>query len=198
MFLEPFLIPQIGLDMPIDSLNFLTTFSVWIQLSSCQLIMQAVWPRKVLQTLLLNLAVQANHQCSILGRCSEQVRIFRPLNSHDFTVCHTFSLFFSRSDGRFFISHRFTNFKIFPQTHNFLRKQTWQHNSLSKKYLSIVLYIQKINKSVMFDSETSTRSFPGNSCPLNYQKIYEKHPSSINLIKSVLFRDSFCNNLETS
>ena len=43
----------------------------------------------------------------------------------------------------------------------------------------------------MFDSETSTRSFPGNSCPVNYQKIYEKHPSSINLIKSVLFREVF-------
>ena len=33
---------------------------------------------------------------------------------------------------------------------------------------------------------------------VNYQKFYEKHQSSINLIKSVVFRDSFCNNLEIS
>ena len=51
---------------------------------------------------------------------------------------------------------------------------------------------------MIFDSETSTRSSPGSSCPMNYQKLYEKHPSSTNLIKSVLFRDCFCNNLEIS
>ena len=57
----------------------------------------------------------------------------------------------SRSHGRFFISHGFTNFKwIFSQTRSFVRKQTRQpsnsirqHKPLPKKYLSIVLYIQK-------------------------------------------------------
>ena len=33
----------------------------------------------------------------------------RPLNSLGFTVCHTVSVSFSRSHGRFFISHGFTN-----------------------------------------------------------------------------------------
>ena len=117
------------------------------------------------------------------------VKIFhRPLSSHGFTVCHTVSLPFSWSQGRFFISHGFTNFKwIFSQTHNFLRKQRRQHNPYSKKH-RIVLYI--INNSVSFDSGTSTRNLL-NSCPMNYQKLYEKHLSSINLIKSVLFRDRF-------
>ena len=92
----------------------------------------------------------------------------RPLNSHGFTVCHTVSLPFSRSHGRFFISHGFTNFKwIFSQTHNFLRKQTRQHNLLSKKYCSLSSTYKKIHNSVIFDSETSTRSSPGNDCPAN-------------------------------
>ena len=70
--------------------------------------------------------------------------VFRPLNSHGFTVCHKVSLPSSRSHGRFFISHGFTNFKsIFSRTHIFLRKKTRQHNPLSKKYCSIVFYIQK-------------------------------------------------------
>ena len=111
----------------------------------------------------------------------------------------TVSLSFSRYHGRFFISHGFTNFKwIFSQTHNFLRKQTRQHNHLSKKYRSTVLYKKKKKNSVIFNSGTSTKSFPANSSPVNYQKFYEKHPSSINLIKSVLFNNSFCNNLEIS
>ena len=78
-------------------------------------------------------------------------RKIRPLNSDGFTVCHTVSLPLSRSHGRFFISHGFTNFKwIFSQTRSFVRKQTRQpsnsirqHKPLPKKYLSIVLYIQK-------------------------------------------------------
>ena len=114
---------------------------------------------------------------------------YRSLNSHGFTVCH----------GRFFISHGFTNFQwIFAQTYNFLRKQTRQYNPLSKILWHYVLYIQKINNSVIFDFETFTRSSFGNDCPVNHQKFYEKYPSSINLIKIVLFRDSFCNNLEIS
>ena len=48
----------------------------------------------------------------------------RPLNSHGFTMCHTFSVPFSQSHGRFFISHRFTNFeRTFSQTHSFLKKK---------------------------------------------------------------------------
>ena len=57
---------------------------------------------------------------------------------------------------------------------------------------------KKINNSVIFYSETSTRSSPGNGCPVNHEKFYEKHPSGIKLIKSVLFKDSFRNNLEIS
>ena len=61
-----------------------------------------------------------------------------------FIVSHTVSLPSLQSHGRFFISHGFTNFKwIFSQTRNFLRKQTRQHNPLSKKHCSIVIYMQK-------------------------------------------------------
>ena len=49
----------------------------------------------------------------------------RPLNSLGFTVCHTVSVSFSRTHGRFFISHGFTNLeRIFSQTHSFLKKKT--------------------------------------------------------------------------
>ena len=118
----------------------------------------------------------------MLGR--RWLAICRPLNSHGFTVCHTVSLTFPRSHGRLLICHGFTNFKwIFSQTHNFLRKQTRQYNPLSKKYFRIMSSTyKKINNSVIFDSETSTRSSPGNECHVNYQKFYEIHPSSINLI----------------
>ena len=109
----------------------------------------------------------------------------------------TVSLSFSRSHGRFFISHSFTNFKwIFSQTHNFLRKQTDNTTPCQKNIVPLSSAYKKINNSVIFDSETSTRSSPGNDCPVNYQNFYEKHPSSIRLKKSVLFRDSFCSNLE--
>ena len=111
---------------------------------------------------------------------------FRPLNSHGFTVSHTVSLPFSRSHGRFFISH---GFKIligfspkFPFA-QFPKKTNKAIQSPVKKYRSIVLYIQKNNNSVIFDSETSFRSSPGNSCPVNYQKLYEKHP----LLSGIVF-----------
>ena len=58
-------------------------------------------------------------------------------------------------------------------------------------------YKKLINNFLAFNSETSTKSFPGSGCPVNYQNFYEKNPSNINLIKSVFFRDSFCNNLES-
>ena len=46
----------------------------------------------------------------------------------------------------------------------------------------MVLYIQKININfVIFDLETSTKSCPGNRCPVNYQKFYGKHPATVNL-----------------
>ena len=61
--------------------------------------------------------------------------ILRPLDSHGFTVCHTVSLPFSRSHGRFFISHGFTNFKwIFSQTHSFVRKQTRQPSNSIRQH----------------------------------------------------------------
>ena len=105
--------------------------------------------------------------------------VFRPLNSHGFIVCHKVSLPSSQSHGRFFISHGFTNFKsIFSRTHNFLRKKTRQHNSLSKNIVALSFTYKRINNSVIFDSETSTRSSPGNDCPVNYQNFYEKHQSN--------------------
>ena len=120
----------------------------------------------------------------------------RRLSSHGFTVCHTVSLPFSRSHGRFFISHGFTNFKwIFSQS-QFPKKTSRKHNPLSKNFVALSSTYKKINNSVIFDPETSTRSSPGNNCPVNYQNFYEKHPSSIRLTKSVLFRDSFCSNLK--
>ena len=95
----------------------------------------------------------------------------RPLNSHNFTVCHTVSLSFSWSHCRFFISHGCTNFKgIFSETYYFLRKQTRQHNPLSKNIVALSSTYKKISNSVIFDSETSTWSSHGNECPLNYQK----------------------------
>ena len=52
----------------------------------------------------------------------------RPLNFHCFTMCHTVLLPFSRSHGRFLISHNFTNFEqIFSQTHSFLKKKKKTH-----------------------------------------------------------------------
>ena len=123
---------------------------------------------------------------------------YRPLNSHCFTMCHTVSLHFSQSHGRFFIFHDFINFKwIFSQTYNFLIKQTRQHSYLLvKTYCNLSSTDKKIHNSIIFDSETSTRGSPGNDCPVNYQNLYEKHLSSISLTKSVPFWDSFCNNLE--
>ena len=105
----------------------------------------------------------------------DMVEIHRCLSSHGFTVCHTVLLSFSRSHGRFFIPHGFTNLKcIFSQTYNFLRKQTRQHNPLSKNIVALSSSYKKINKSVTFDSETSTKSFPANSCLVNYQKLYDQ------------------------
>ena len=105
----------------------------------------------------------------------DMVEIHRSLSSHGFTVCHTVLLSFSRSHGRLFIPHGFTNLKwIFSQTHNFPRKQTRQHNPLSKNIVALSSTYKKINKSVTFDSETSTKSFPANSCLVNYQKLYDQ------------------------
>ena len=100
----------------------------------------------------------------------------RPLNSHGFILCHTVSLPFLQSHGSFFISHGFTNFRwIFSQTHNFLRKQTWIHNPLSKNIMTMSSTYNKINNFVIFHSEISTSCCRGNGCPVNYQKLYGKH-----------------------
>ena len=59
----------------------------------------------------------------IVSNSSNRYNVCRPLNSHGFTVCHTFSVPFSRSHGRFFIYHGFANFEqIFSHTHSFLKK----------------------------------------------------------------------------
>ena len=70
--------------------------------------------------------------------------VCRLLNSHGSTVCHTVSLFFSRSHGRFFISYGFTNFEqIFFQAYSFLKKQTHAaHSNANKERFSSM-----INKS---------------------------------------------------
>ena len=64
----------------------------------------------------------------------------RPLNFHGFTVRHTVSLPFSRSHGRFFISHGFTNFEqIFSQkTHSFLKTQA-AHSNAAKELISSII-----------------------------------------------------------
>ena len=89
--------------------------------------------------------------------------------------------------GSSFIS--FTKFWwIFFQTHNFLREQTRQHNPTPVKKYIVVSYglpmYKKDNNFETFHLEASTRSCPGNGCPMNYQFFYEKHPSSsINFIE---------------
>ena len=65
---------------------------------------------------------------------------------------------------------------------SFPRKQTRQHNPLSKNCRSIVRLFskyKKINNFVIFDSKTW--NCLGNGCPVNYQKVFEKHVSSINI-----------------
>ena len=91
----------------------------------------------------------------------------RPLNYHDSTVCHTVSLPFLRSQGGFFISHGFTNFKrIFSQTHNFLRKQTKAaHSNDAERRISSM-----INKS-----KTSSRSYLSLSWALLFIVLVKTH-----------------------
>ena len=123
-----------------------------------------------------------------------------------FIVSHMVSLPSLQSHGRFFISHGFTNFKwIFSQTRNFLRKQTRQHNPLSKKHCSIVIYMQK--KLIILQSFVQRLALGGFMeiavpwVTKNFMKnIYQLMDldGSIILIKSVIFRDSFSNNLEIS
>ena len=76
----------------------------------------------------------------------------RPLNSHGFTVCHTVSLSFSRSQGKFFISHGFTNFeRIFSQAHSFLKKQTQAaHSNANKGRISSMINKIKQAFAVIF------------------------------------------------
>ena len=44
---------------------------------------------------------------------------------------------------------------------------------------------KKINNSLILDSKTSTRSSPGNDCPVNYQKFYEKPGNTIPCQKNI-------------
>ena len=106
----------------------------------------------------------------------------RPLNSHGFILCHTVSLPFLQAHGSFFISHGFTNFRwIFSQTHNFLRKQTWIHNPLSKNIMTMSSTYNKINNFVIFHSEISTSCCRGNGCPV-ITKNYMENISGIAFI----------------
>ena len=65
----------------------------------------------------------------------------RPLNSHGFTMCHTVLLLFSRSHGRFFISHDFTNIAwIFSQTYSFLKEQKQvAYSNVAEKRISSMI-----------------------------------------------------------
>ena len=103
-----------------------------------------------------------------------------PSNTGQVSPCVTQFQSFSRSHGRFFLSHGFTNSKwIYSQAHNFLRKQTRQHNPPSKNIAALSSTYKIMNNSVIFDSKTTTRNSRGNSCPVNYQKFYEmKHQSN--------------------
>ena len=73
----------------------------------------------------------------------------------------------------------------FLSNSQFPKKTNKATQSPVKKYRSIFLYIEKKNNSVIFDLEASTRSFPRNSCRVNHQKLYEKHPSSISRVKAL-------------
>ena len=77
-----------------------------------------------------------------------------------------------------------------PKTHNFLRKQTRQYNPLSKNIAALSSTYKKtiILWSLIFDSETSSRSSPGNNCPVNYQKLYEKHPFFSGLVFVIFWK----------
>ena len=91
--------------------------------------------------------------------------------SHSLTVGSSFLMVFQILSG-------------FSLKLSFLRKQTRQHNPLSKNYHSIVRLsstYKKINNFIIFELKTSTRSSLGNGCPVNYQKVFEKHASCINM-----------------
>ena len=61
----------------------------------------------------------------------------RPLNSHSFTVCHTVVSPFSRSHGRLFISHGFTNLL---QNSQFSKKQTQvPHSNTAEESISSMI-----------------------------------------------------------
>ena len=113
----------------------------------------------------------ANIRCITISKFS--FREDRSLNSHSFTMCYIVSLPFSQSQDKFFNSHGFTN----------LRRWNSQ-------------FCGMVSNFVIYDLESATRSCPGNGCPHNYQKFYGKYPSSINLIKVVLFMGSFGNHLK--
>ena len=108
----------------------------------------------------------------------------RPLNSHDFIVCHTVSLPFLTVARQALHFLRFYKFQanFLSQTRNFLWKQTRQHNPLSKNIVALSTTHRNKNNFVAFLSEPSARCCPGNCCPVNYQKLHEKH-----------LRDNFCN-----
>ena len=72
----------------------------------------------------------------------------RPLNSHVFTVCHTVSLPFSRSRGRFFISHGFKFWADFFPNSQFSKKKQTQaaHSNALEEH--ILVWLTKIKQAV--------------------------------------------------
>ena len=67
------------------------------------------------------------------------VKHYRPLNSHGFTVCHTVSLPFSRSHGRFFISYAFKNFEQIFLKLTVSKKTQGAHSSVNKERISSMI-----------------------------------------------------------
>ena len=60
-----------------------------------------------------------------------ELKFFRPLSSHGFSVCDMVSLPLSRSHDRFFITYGFTKFEwiLSQKTHTFMKKQTQASHS---------------------------------------------------------------------
>ena len=116
-------------------------------------------------------SIQLNHPVIKNGKIVWKVQTSQLSRFH--FVLHGFNrqLTVSRQGLHFFIS--FYKFKwIFSQTHNFLRKQTRQHNPFSKNIAASSSTYRKISTSVIFDLETSTRSSPGNDCPITWDYLF--------------------------
>ena len=111
-------------------------------------------------------------------------------------VSHGFTTFLTVSRQVLHFSQLYKFQVDFLSNSQFPKKTNQATEPFVKKYCSSSSTYKKIHNSVIFDSETSTRSSPGNDYPVNHQNFYEKHLSSISLTERDLFRDSFCKILE--